>query len=69
MREDESTVFLLAMIGDIFVGDIIFQLFLLLMMIAAVAGVILLFVKFRKRNERLARVEEKLDKVLSEKEK
>ncbi|MGY0694564.1 hypothetical protein ACW2QC_17580 [Virgibacillus sp. FSP13] len=61
-------MFLFSVVGDVVVGDIIFQIFLLLFVAAIVAGVILLFAKFKKRNKRLLRIEEKLDRVLSEKE-
>ncbi|MDX8342216.1 hypothetical protein [Rossellomorea sp. YZS02] len=49
-------------------GDIIFQLFSFLFLLAIPAVIILLVVVLRKRNNRLKRVEEKLDKLLADQE-
>ncbi|KPL61008.1 hypothetical protein [Rossellomorea vietnamensis] len=49
-------------------GDIIFQLISLLFLLAIPVCIIIFVVVLRKRNNRLRRVEEKLDKLLSNKE-
>lgn len=47
-------------------GDIAFQIFMMLMIIVPVVVVILLVISFSKRNERLKRIEEKLDQLVNE---
>jgi hypothetical protein len=51
------------------VGDIIFQLIMLFIILAIPLTIITVVVAIRKNNNRLKRVEEKLDKLLTEKEK
>ncbi|ASK63891.1 hypothetical protein CFK37_17865 [Virgibacillus phasianinus] len=55
--------------GGLLIGDIIFQVVLLLVVITIVVGVTLLFNTINKKNNRLNRLEEKVDKLLSDKEK
>lgn len=66
--EGEFALYLLANIGGLYTGDIIFQLLTFLLIPVTIVVIVALFFVLRKRNERLKRVEEKLDKVLSEKE-
>lgn len=61
-------MFLLAAVGDFRVGDMVFQLILFLILVALVGGIVTFIVK-NTRNKRLDRIEEKLDKLLSGKEK
>ena len=49
-------------------GDIIFQLVSLVFLLAIPVGIIIFVVILRRRNSRLKRVEEKLDKLISDKE-
>ncbi|OXS59536.1 hypothetical protein B0G93_1106 [Bacillus sp. V-88] len=49
-------------------GDIIFQLVSLVFLLAIPVGIIVLVVILRRRNSRLKRVEEKLDKLLADKD-
>jgi high-affinity nickel permease len=49
-------------------GDIIFQLVSLVFLLAIPVGIIILVVILRRRNSRLKRVEEKLDKLLADKD-
>ncbi|PFA69222.1 hypothetical protein CN378_04945 [Bacillus sp. AFS015802] len=49
-------------------GDIIFQLMSLLFLLAIPVGIIIFVVILRRRNSRLKRVEEKLDKLLGDKD-
>ncbi|UTE76736.1 hypothetical protein [Rossellomorea sp. KS-H15a] len=49
-------------------GDIIFQLVSLVFLLAIPVGIILFVVILRRRNSRLKRVEEKLDKLLADKD-
>ncbi|MCA1057658.1 hypothetical protein LCL96_01845 [Rossellomorea aquimaris] len=49
-------------------GDIIFQLLSLLFLLTIPVGIIIFIVVLRRRNSRLKRVEEKLDKLISDKE-
>ncbi|MCM3742451.1 hypothetical protein M3210_19870 [Oceanobacillus luteolus] len=60
-------MFFLTTVGGVLVGDIIVQLFFLLILIALVAVVITLIVKSKDRNKKLNRIEEKIDKLLSDK--
>jgi F0F1-type ATP synthase membrane subunit b/b' len=62
-------LYLLASVGGVNTGDIIFQLVSFLLLLAIPVGVIIVVVVFRKRNSRQKRIEEKLDKLLSDKEK
>ena len=55
--------------GGISTGDIIFQLFSFFFLAAIVVGITSLFFIFRKRSKRLRRIEEKVDKLLADKEK
>ena len=50
-------------------GDILFQLISFLFLLSIPVVIILFVVVLRKRNSRLKRVEEKLDQLLSDKEK
>jgi low affinity Fe/Cu permease len=50
-------------------GDIIFQLILFIILLTIPLAIILVFFVQRKRNNRLERIEEKLDKLLIEKDK
>ncbi len=56
-------------VGGFNYGDMIIQLVFFIILIALVVGIILLVVKFSKRNNQLNRIEEKIDKLLSDKEK
>ncbi|WP_053362380.1 hypothetical protein [Bacillus sp. FJAT-27251] len=49
-------------------GDILFQFIMLILLLATAAVIISVFMTIRKRNDRLKRVEEKLDKLLTDKE-
>ncbi|WP_034756636.1 hypothetical protein [Rossellomorea vietnamensis] len=49
-------------------GDIIFLLVSLVLLLAIPVGIIVLVVILRRRNSRLKRVEEKLDKLLADKD-
>lgn len=49
-------------------GDIIFQFIMFLIVLAIPLAIIILALILRKRNSRLERVEEKLDKLILEKE-
>jgi large-conductance mechanosensitive channel len=49
-------------------GDIIFQLIMFCIILAIPFTIIKVFLVLRKSNNRLKRVEEKLDKLISEKE-
>jgi hypothetical protein len=62
-------LYLLASVGGVNTGDIIFQLVSFLLLLAIPVGIIIVVVVFRKRNSRQKRIEEKLDKLLSDKEK
>ncbi|MCP3738134.1 LPXTG cell wall anchor domain-containing protein [Rossellomorea sp. BNER] len=53
--------------GGFNIGDIIFQLTMLLIVIGIPLVLILTFFVFSRRNKRLNRIEEKLDKLLSDK--
>ncbi|MFC3039813.1 hypothetical protein ACFOGI_06075 [Virgibacillus xinjiangensis] len=55
-----------ATVGALQTGDMIFQLVLFLLMMLVIVGIVLVVVR---RNRRMKRVEEKLDKLLEEKEK
>lgn len=50
------------------VGDIIFQLVAFIILLAIPLTFLIVFVKIKKRNSRLSRIEEKLDQLLDEKE-
>ncbi|WP_218775591.1 hypothetical protein [Oceanobacillus senegalensis] len=65
---EEYIIFLLAAIGGLNVGDMIFQLIFFIVFIAIVVMIIALPFQFNKKNKRLKNIEEKLDKLLSEKE-
>lgn len=49
-------------------GDIIFQLVSLVFLLAIPVGIILFVVILRRRNSRLKRVEEKVDRLLADKD-
>ncbi|GEL77425.1 DUF4083 family protein [Tenuibacillus multivorans] len=49
-------------------GDMIAQLIMVCIILAIITGIILLIFVFRNRNNRLKRVEDKLDKILEENE-
>lgn len=51
------------------VGDIIFQLIMFFILLAIPLAIITVVLVVRKRNNRLKRVEEKIDKLLSEMDK
>jgi heme/copper-type cytochrome/quinol oxidase subunit 2 len=53
---------------EINTGDIIFQLITFLIVLTIPVCVIIFVVVFRRRNSRLKRVEEKLDKLISDKD-
>ncbi|MCT2536473.1 hypothetical protein NC661_03560 [Aquibacillus koreensis] len=55
-------------VGGIHIGDIIFSLFSFLFLVAIVVGIVWFVIISKKKNNRLERVEEKLDKLLNEKE-
>lgn len=59
---------LVAAAGRLNTGDIIFQLIAFIIVLTIPLGIIIVLFVFKKRNNRLKRVEEKLDKLLSEKE-
>lgn len=48
--------------------DLLIQLFFLVIPVGILVGIIALIVMFIKRNKRLNRMEEKLDKLISDKE-
>jgi low affinity Fe/Cu permease len=50
-------------------GDIVFQLILIIILLAIPLAIIVVFFVQRKRNKRLARIEDKLDKLLMKKDK
>lgn len=50
-------------------GDMVVQLIFFVLLIVLVIGIISVVMKFRKRNNQLNRIEEKIDKLLSDKEK
>jgi preprotein translocase subunit YajC len=54
--------------GGINSGDIIFQLIMFFILLAIPFTIIKVFLVLRRSNNRLKRVEEKLDKLISEKE-
>lgn len=56
-------------VGGFNYGDMILQLVFFIILIALVVGIISLVVKFSKRNNQLNRIEEKIDILLSDKEK
>lgn len=60
---------LLASVGGLNMGDMIIQLIFFLFVIAFIVGVVSLIVMFSRRNKSMNRIEEKIDKLLSEKEK
>jgi hypothetical protein len=69
--EGEVSLFLLASaqsIAGINTGDIIFQLISFLFLLTIPVGIIIFVVFLRRRNNRLKRVEEKLDKLISDKD-
>lgn len=49
-------------------GDLIFQLMMFLILLSLPLAIIIFYFVFRKRTSRLKRVEEKVDKILSEKD-
>jgi len=53
--------------GGLNTGDIIFQLLMLLSFIGTPIVIVVLFSIMNKRNKRLERVEEKIDKLIEEK--
>lgn len=59
---------MLMTIGEFHTGDAIVQLIYFFILIAIIVGIILLIVKPRKKNNQLDRIEEKIDKILSDKE-
>ncbi|WP_430786906.1 DUF4083 family protein [Virgibacillus flavescens] len=60
---------LLTQLGGLHLGDMIFQLLFFSVLLAIVTGIVMIFRKFKRRNEQLSRVEEKVDKLLSDKDK
>jgi low affinity Fe/Cu permease len=50
-------------------GDIVFQLILIIILLAIPLAIIVVFFVQRKRNKRIARIEDKLDKLLMKKDK
>ncbi|MRH43551.1 hypothetical protein GH741_12760 [Aquibacillus halophilus] len=62
-------MFLLSVVGGIHLGSVIFQLVSLLLLIALVVGITSLIVMFNKKNKRLSKIEEKVDKLLTDKDK
>ncbi|MCM3413653.1 hypothetical protein ACEWK1_08745 [Metabacillus sp. YM-086] len=54
--------------GGLNIGDIIFQLLMLLCFIGIPIVIVILLLIMNKRNKRLKRIEEKLDKLIGEKE-
>lgn len=61
-------MYLLADIGGSFTGDKIYQLSLLAILLGVIILIIALFIFVKKRNSRLKRIEEKLDKHTSNKD-
>ena len=59
---------MLMTIGGFHTGDAIVLLIYFFILIAIIIGIILLIVKPRKKNNQLDRIEEKIDKILSDKE-
>lgn len=61
---------ILSALGGLRIGDMIIQLIMFIILIALTAGIIALVVAiFKKRDNQLDRIEEKLDKIMSEQEK
>lgn len=56
---------LLAFVNNIRMGDIVVQLIFFLIIIAFIAGMVLLLMKFNQRNKKLDRIETKIDKLRS----
>jgi hypothetical protein len=68
MNSGRGIIMLLASAhGGFNIGDIIFQLTMLLIVIGIPLVLILTFFVFSRRNKRLNRIEEKLNKLLSDK--
>ncbi|WP_138417123.1 hypothetical protein [Aquibacillus sediminis] len=59
---------LLASVGGINTGDMIIQFVSFFMLVAIPVAMIIFFIVLRKSSERLKRVEEKLDQLISETE-
>ncbi|WP_138420848.1 hypothetical protein [Aquibacillus sediminis] len=59
-------MYLLASVGGVNTGDMIFQLLSFLILLAIPLAIIVLFIVLRKRGDRLKRVEKKLDKIISD---
>lgn len=62
-------MYLLTAIGGINTGEMMIQLIVYLTVLTIPLVIIISVFVFRKRNSRLKRVEEKLDKLISDKEK
>lgn len=62
-------MYLLGAPGGLNTGEIILQLIAFLSVFAIPLGIIIVVVIFRKRNTRLKRIEEKLDKLIADKDK
>lgn len=57
-----------ASVGNLLIGDIIFTLLYFLFVIGILVALVVLFVKYKKRGNRLQRIEEKLNELLADKE-
>ncbi|WP_239587716.1 hypothetical protein [Bacillus pakistanensis] len=69
LKGREMGMFILAStIGGFNIGDLIFQLTMLLIVIGIPVVLILTLFVFSRRNKRLNRIEEKVDKLLSDNE-
>lgn len=65
-----DVISILSALGGLRIGDMIIQLIMFIILIALTAGIIALVVAiFKKRDNQLDRIEEKLDKLMSEQEK
>lgn len=60
---------ILSTVSDVRVGDLVIQLVFLLILMAVIVGVVSFMVKKKSSNKRLDRIEEKIDRLLSDKDK
>lgn len=67
--EGKENFVLSASVGGLNMGDVIIQLLFLLLVILLVIGIVSLIVMCVKRNKKISQLEEKIDKLQSEKDK
>lgn len=63
------SILLAVSVGGLRIGDMIFTLLFFLLLISIVITIVVLIVTYKKRGNRLQRIEAKLDKILVNKEK